>query len=359
MDANQTVEPKGFGTVRASRSHAAEFLQIGEIRAQRVYEEIQLAVVFTPRFRPLSAARCNHAMRFAWVQALAALPPCATFINLGIARAPARTATSWMSARTPNQWFVAARKGDVDMLEELLSEGTDVNCASFAAKGSTALHLAASFGRIEAARLLIEKGANVKAAAAGISVLHAAAFKNQTSIVQMLLDAGADPDVEQAQDGSTALLEAAAMGNTAVARALLAAGADPNKGVSAMPLHSAAYKGHADVVELLLAEGADVNASEEDGGTALLKAAAAGNEPSIALLLAAGADANTARASVSALHYAAYGGHMGSVQALLDAGADPTCEDEGGNSALSYALMQSDHARCSHALLKAGAPFIE
>jgi ankyrin repeat protein len=57
-----------------------------------------------------------------------------------------------------------------------------------------------------------------------VAPLHAAAGRNDTEIVEMLLKAGADPTLCQ-EGGVTPLHEAAASGNEAMARLLVAHGA--------------------------------------------------------------------------------------------------------------------------------------
>src|SRR6185312_3119198 len=85
-----------------------------------------------------------------------------------------------------------------------------------AADGFTALHLAAFFGQLEVAAVLLEHGAAVAAAAGG----HAA-------IVALLLERGADPDAHQ-QGGFVPLHSAAARGDEVTARLLLDHGATPD-----------------------------------------------------------------------------------------------------------------------------------
>jgi len=96
--------------------------------------------------------------------------------------------------------FEAAALGEVTHLAELLDEGADPN--AFAPDGFTPLTLAAFFKHAEAARLLLDRGADVhqRARHEQIQVLpihSAAADGGSVEIVRMLLDAGADPDAEQ------------------------------------------------------------------------------------------------------------------------------------------------------------------
>jgi len=72
-----------------------------------------------------------------------------------------------------------------------LEAGTDVD-AREPPGGSTPLLVAATFGRAEAAKFLIEKGANVNASSNdGATALHGAAFFCHAEIVKLLLDKGA------------------------------------------------------------------------------------------------------------------------------------------------------------------------
>ena len=101
---------------------------------------------------------------------------------------------------------------------------------AWSADGFTALHLAAFFGQEDAAKVLLERGAepNVVARNATIVVtpLHSAAAGAHAAIVKLLLEAGADPNARQ-PDGFTALDAAQQNGDDESAEALLAAGATP------------------------------------------------------------------------------------------------------------------------------------
>ena len=66
---------------------------------------------------------------------------------------------------------------------------------TYSADGFTALHLAAFFGRPDAVRFLLDRGADVDAPGRGWMTgtpLHSAASARQTEVVAVLLDAGAD-----------------------------------------------------------------------------------------------------------------------------------------------------------------------
>ena len=88
--------------------------------------------------------------------------------------------------------LTAAKDGDVKAIKQILSSGVKVDANN--QHGVTALFVAALFGRTDAAGLLIDKGADIKAAKGGdgSTALHTAAFFCNTKLVKLLLDKGAD-----------------------------------------------------------------------------------------------------------------------------------------------------------------------
>lgn len=151
--------------------------------------------------------------------------------------------------------FVAAAQGRLDWLRDLLARDPSL-VAAYSADGWTALHLAAHFGCEDAARLLLDAGADVSARSRNAMdnlPLHAAcAGAPPISLVALLLDAGTDVNARQ-HGGFTALHEAAQNGALDLVRYLLERGADASiltdAGRTARAL--AEEHGHAEMVTLL------------------------------------------------------------------------------------------------------------
>ncbi|WP_156110526.1 ankyrin repeat domain-containing protein [Brevibacillus thermoruber] len=154
--------------------------------------------------------------------------------------------------------FEAAAVGDVKALEKLLADAPrQVNAYSH--DGWTPLHLASFFGREDAARLLLGRGADVRAVSRNRmenTPLHAALAGGHGGIALMLLDSGADAEAADSA-GWTPWHHAAAHGLPHVAERLLKSGADVNsrnrQGVT--PLGLALQKRQTEIAALLRAHG--------------------------------------------------------------------------------------------------------
>jgi len=138
----------------------------------------------------------------------------------------------------------AAYLGDVRRLRAHLDDGAGVNDRS---SGLDLLSWAALGGATSAAKLLLERGADADGGA-----LHAAASSARPAMVKLLLDAGADVDRRDPETGRAPLHAAVAAGpgddSTAIVRVLLAAGADinatTNDGASALDISRVAAARH-------------------------------------------------------------------------------------------------------------------
>jgi len=121
----------------------------------------------------------------------------------------------------------ACAAGRLDRIKQLLTDVPRLIDAH-SPDGFTPLALAAFFGHAEAAKWLIERGANLDLAASNamkVAPLHAAAAGRHVEIVRLLVEAGTDVNARQ-QAGFTPLHAAAQNGDLESAKLLLAHGAD-------------------------------------------------------------------------------------------------------------------------------------
>ena len=129
--------------------------------------------------------------------------------------------------------FEAAAVGRADRLRELLAEDPR-RANAFDDDGFHPLGLACFFGHLDAARVLVEAGADVNALARNTHIqtaaIHAAAAAQRTdeatrySLVKLALEHGADPNLEQG-GGFRAIDAARQNGDATVEQLLLDHGA--------------------------------------------------------------------------------------------------------------------------------------
>ena len=88
-------------------------------------------------------------------------------------------------------WEDAVRRGDANIMRDLLSRGIDLNTRD--QNGQTGLMLAAHAGHVAAVQLLIDHGAALNGTAKfGLSAVMLAVIAGHKEIVQALARAGAD-----------------------------------------------------------------------------------------------------------------------------------------------------------------------
>ncbi|WP_373541198.1 ankyrin repeat domain-containing protein [Chamaesiphon sp.] len=221
----------------------------------------------------------------------------------------------------------------------------------------------ATMGNVDEVNRAIEIGIEVdELGAQGHTALMAAAYHGHRSIVNILLAAGADPNLLSDDDGlgsagMTALMMAAgsffASNRQHVVRLLIAGGADVNQrgvgGKTAIFYAALAGSGYLDCVETAIAAGADLDLQDDSGHTVLTAVAAAENYPLFNLLMQAGA--STAGLESIQLIQAAGAGNVDRVRSLL---ATKVNLDLDRGAAIGSAAA-AGHTQIVELLIRAGA----
>lgn len=286
--------------------------------------------------------------------------------------------------------------GDLEMVKSLISEGADLNAASYNDMGtrmvpspdvvqptpeqlaefeklmslvpkemlnqpvvntptstlSTALMAASRFGFFEIAEVLLNAGAQIERGDyRGATALFIAAENRNANIVNLLLTRGANPSHVSA-DARTFLHAAVSGGDTNIVKVAMQYPYEINarSKYGDTPLLGASWKRRLDLLEMLINVGADVNVPDNQGTTPLIAVTPDDDWPTsvdpkiISFLIEHGANVNAAdEKGETALFGAAFYGDFETVKLLTAAGADVAHTDQKGRTAISIAVECNHH----------------
>jgi uncharacterized protein len=229
-----------------------------------------------------------------------ALPALQLLLQRGLSPAGAGGLARFLSACVAGDQAARALEG---MALDLLERGADAFAPS--PDGDPPLALTVRLGWLRLQERLVAQGVALDARDShGMSPLHLAAALGRTASLRQLIATGADP-AQRAADGQTPLGVALSAGRRDLADWLDWRGwALPRRPLRPSDLPAAAIVGDADAVRRLLELGMPVDGTDEQGCSALLRAAGGGHRAVVDLLLARGADpqraANTGATALSA-----------------------------------------------------------
>ena len=269
--------------------------------------------------------------------------------------------------RTP--LHIAVEQGHSPVVSLLLEQGSDIEYRE-ASLFATPLHIAARNGYENICKILLDHKARINARNRFQSTpLTEAARGGHSDVVKLLVDHDADINgsIDKTHrslksqlenlpgytkralgkiDGlsyaerSTPVIEAARQNHTTIIRYLVRNGADieatTQQGSSALQV--AAFSGQMKAVEVLVDLGADIEKKDDAKCSALYMASWQNHADVVKWLLDKDADSDSfISTGFTPLHIAAKNGYLEPIQLLLEAGAKIERRDEKGFTALAYA----------------------
>jgi 7,8-dihydropterin-6-yl-methyl-4-(beta-D-ribofuranosyl)aminobenzene 5'-phosphate synthase len=223
---------------------------------------------------------------------------------------------------------------------------------------SADIHKAAQSGNLELIKTSLVKQPDLLEARSesGGTLLHYAAYGEQTAVMDFLLEKGAKIDAKDKQ-GNTPLIWSVANGKKDSLVYLLDKGADMNlkdsRGNSV--LHIAVARGHKAVVEYLITRKCDINSTNQNGTTPLIFSITQRKPDIMIYLLNHGANPKLKdNNDFSALRISILFGNLEAVEQLLSHGANPS-EKYGDDITPLHIACEEDQSDIAELLIKKGA----
>ncbi|XP_074654553.1 uncharacterized protein LOC141908408 [Tubulanus polymorphus] len=253
-------------------------------------------------------------------------------LPLGPTRTQMELILTYMEAERPKKLrlsaknlYMVSKNGELDKVIFMLAEGFDPNCEVDEFKKRSPLHAAATYGHLAIVHCLLQAGANPNVEdEVLVKPIMCAAENNHVNVMKLLIKSGAVIETRD-DDGMTCI-------------------------------HLAAKHGHLETLKYILDEKLmDISTLDDGGWTALVWASEYKRIDTVRYLLSQGSDPNIKDNEENiALHWAAFSGSVDIVELFLTRGCDLESMNEVGDRPLHVAARQN-HYECVALLLARGA----
>lgn len=225
--------------------------------------------------------------------------------------------------------------GNKKRIVNMLKKGQDANAKNV--EGIPAIQLAIFRNDLSLVKLLVKYGADINMLSEdndAYTPLETACYYGKIDIVNYLLSIKCSLDDDS-------LRIAALMGYSTIVKILIANGADVNRldAWLSTPIHWAVQESEIDIVKILIENGADINILDGTGQTPLYIAAGENYCDILELLLNNNADIDYTESTSPFMIACAFDNYE-SAKMLLEHGADINFVDDDGRTALFYAKVR-------------------